>query len=194
MGADKNSSRKMTSAYAPNSQPMILTRVRQGHVVTTDLPTLGTNPNSKQHGSTTQEAKDLSNLQWPGRTVRMEGADCPRGPGGPSASTGRTVRNWFPNLQYRTAKDRLSAATRGPSAMGGPSALSSRTVHRTSGNQNHRNKQIEKKRRKISRRTGQTPSSRAPRGPSATPWRTVRHTRTEQPELETTSTKTPICP
>jgi hypothetical protein len=32
------------SAYTPNSQPRIPTRVCQGHVVTTDLPTLGTNP------------------------------------------------------------------------------------------------------------------------------------------------------
>jgi hypothetical protein len=39
MGADKNSSRRSNSAYAPNSQSRILTRVCQGHVVTTDLPT-----------------------------------------------------------------------------------------------------------------------------------------------------------
>jgi hypothetical protein len=32
------------SAYSPHSQPRIPTRVCQGHVVTTDLPTLGTNP------------------------------------------------------------------------------------------------------------------------------------------------------
>jgi hypothetical protein len=38
MGADKNSSRRMNSAYALNSQPRIPARVCQGHVVTTDLP------------------------------------------------------------------------------------------------------------------------------------------------------------
>jgi hypothetical protein len=32
------------SSYAPNSRPRIPTRVCQGHVVTTDLPTLGMNP------------------------------------------------------------------------------------------------------------------------------------------------------
>jgi hypothetical protein len=63
----------MNSTYAPNSQPRIPTWVCQGHVVTTDLPTLGTNPNSKQHGCATQEEKDLGNLQSLGWTVRMEG-------------------------------------------------------------------------------------------------------------------------
>jgi hypothetical protein len=33
------------SAYAPNSQPRIPTRVCQGSVVTADLPTLGATPN-----------------------------------------------------------------------------------------------------------------------------------------------------
>jgi exo-beta-1,3-glucanase (GH17 family) len=84
MGADKNSSQRMNLAYAPNSQPRIPTRICQGRVVPMDLATLGINPNSKQHKSTTQEAKDLSNLHSLGRTVRMEGADCPRGHGGPS--------------------------------------------------------------------------------------------------------------
>jgi hypothetical protein len=46
MGADKNSSRRMNSSYAPNSQLRIPTRVYQGHVVTTNQPTLGTNPNN----------------------------------------------------------------------------------------------------------------------------------------------------
>jgi hypothetical protein len=35
---------KKNSAYTPNSQLRIPTRVCQGHVVTMDLPTLGTNP------------------------------------------------------------------------------------------------------------------------------------------------------
>jgi hypothetical protein len=115
MGADKNSSRRMNSADVPNSQPRIPTRVCQCHVVTTDPPTLGTKPNSKHHETTTQEAKHLGDLQWPGRTVRMKGADCPQGPSGPSASTGRTVRKWHRNLQYRTMKN-------------GPSVLYPRTV------------------------------------------------------------------
>jgi hypothetical protein len=48
------------SGYAPNPQPRIPTRVCQGHVVTLDLPTLGTNPKQSQSGSMTQEAKDLA--------------------------------------------------------------------------------------------------------------------------------------
>jgi hypothetical protein len=65
-------------AYAPNPKLRIPTRVCQGRVVKTGLQTLRTNPNSKQHGSTTQEAKDLGNLHSLGRTVRVEGADYPR--------------------------------------------------------------------------------------------------------------------
>jgi hypothetical protein len=51
---------RQNSAYTPNSQIRIPTRVCQGHVVTTDLPTLGTNPKQSQSRSTTQEAKDLA--------------------------------------------------------------------------------------------------------------------------------------
>jgi hypothetical protein len=36
------------SAYAPNSQPRIPTRVCQGSVVTADLPTLGATPNDPE--------------------------------------------------------------------------------------------------------------------------------------------------
>jgi hypothetical protein len=51
------------SAYTPNSELRVPTRVCQGHVVTTDLPTLGTNSKRSQSGSTNQEAKDLAVLQ-----------------------------------------------------------------------------------------------------------------------------------
>jgi hypothetical protein len=108
MGADKNSSRRMNSAYAPNSQSRIPTRVCQGRVVTTDLQILGTNPNSMQYRSTTQEAKDLGNLHSLGRTVRVEVADCPRGPRGPYESTGWTIRKCHPKFQYCTLKNKSS--------------------------------------------------------------------------------------
>jgi hypothetical protein len=56
----------------------------QGHVVTTDLPTLGTSRNTPQSGITTQEAKDLGKSAWPGQTldqplltVCQNLADCP---------------------------------------------------------------------------------------------------------------------
>jgi hypothetical protein len=65
----------------------------QGHVVTTDLPTLGTNPNSKQHGSATQEAKILGDLQYPRRTVCGDRADGPRGGGKRSAGQGGQSKN-----------------------------------------------------------------------------------------------------
>jgi catalase len=38
----------------------------------------------------------------------MEGAGCPRGPGGPSARTGRTIRKCLPNLHYRASNNELS--------------------------------------------------------------------------------------
>jgi hypothetical protein len=77
MGADKSSSQRSNSAYAPNSQPRIPTRVCQARVVTMDLPTLGTNPKQTQSESESQEAKDLAPLRslggpsvWRRRTVR----------------------------------------------------------------------------------------------------------------------------
>jgi hypothetical protein len=84
MGANKNSSRMMNSAYAPNSQPRIPTRVCHGHVVTMNLPTLGINPNSKQHGSTTQEARELNQI------CRVQ-TNSLQGNGGQSARLWRTV-------------------------------------------------------------------------------------------------------
>jgi hypothetical protein len=113
----------MNSAYAQNSQPGIPTRACQGHIVTTDLPTLGASLKQTSSESATQEAKDLGNLQWPGRTICTEGADCPRGPGRPSASTGRTVRKWHLNLQWRNAKTVRPCPTDGTSATKGLSAL-----------------------------------------------------------------------
>jgi hypothetical protein len=158
MGADKNSFRRMNSAYVPNSQPRVPTGVFQGRVVTTDLPTLGTNPNSKQQRSATQKAKDLGDLHSLGQTVRMGQEDRPRGPGGPSASTGRTIRKCHWNFQYYTSKtDRLSS-TRGPSAPRGLSGLSSRTVRQTLCNQKHTTKRIERKANKNTRRTRRTAS------------------------------------
>jgi hypothetical protein len=81
------------SIYAPNSQPRIPTRVCQGHVVTTDLPTLGTNPKQSRSESETQEAKDLATLHSTRQTVREAGADGSRGWGRWSADTGRTIRD-----------------------------------------------------------------------------------------------------
>jgi hypothetical protein len=66
------------------------------------------NPNSKQYGSATQEAKDLGNLRCLGQTVCGGRADGPRGLGGWFARPRRTVRKISPNNQYRTSKYRRS--------------------------------------------------------------------------------------
>jgi hypothetical protein len=58
------------SAYAPNSQLRIPTRVHQSHVVITNLPTLGANPKRAQSESETQRGKDLAAQHWIGQTVR----------------------------------------------------------------------------------------------------------------------------
>jgi hypothetical protein len=91
MGVDKNSSQKMNLAYAPNLQPKIPRPVCQGRVVTTDLSTLGTNPNSSQHISATQEAKDLGNhrADGPANNVRPK----PIGPTDQNDATNEHMKN-----------------------------------------------------------------------------------------------------
>jgi hypothetical protein len=79
-------------ACTPNSPPRIPTRVCQGHVVTTDVPTLGTNSKRSQSGSTKQEAKDLAVLKQPRRTVRGHRADGPRPTADGPLNTNRTTQ------------------------------------------------------------------------------------------------------
>jgi hypothetical protein len=79
-------------ACAPNSQPRIPTRVYQGRIVTTDVPTLGANLKQSQSESKTQEAKNLAAPRGTRRTVRGDRVDGPRGTGGRSAGHRRTVR------------------------------------------------------------------------------------------------------
>jgi hypothetical protein len=85
MGAEKILLQGENSTYAPNSQSMIPTRVCQGHVVTTDLPTLGTTPKQSQSESKTQEVKDLTTLHSVWQTAHDLRADYPRGLGRLSA-------------------------------------------------------------------------------------------------------------
>jgi hypothetical protein len=92
MGADKNYFGRSNSAYVPNSPLRMSTQVFQGCVVTTELPTLGTNPKRSQSKSETQEAKNLAALRGTGRTVRGDRADGPLGTGRRSAGHGRMVR------------------------------------------------------------------------------------------------------
>jgi hypothetical protein len=179
MGADKNSSRRSNLTYVPNSQPRIPTRLCQGHVVTMDLPTLGTNPEQSRSGSTTQEAKDLAVLQITRQTARDLRADRPRGYSGPSASY-----NGLSEKQSRTSStapsitDRLRWA-RGPTALSRTIRHSSTDRPRTSCNKNPPTKWIERKTRKNSQRTRRTPGQLAPRGLSTPTRWTVRQVRTD---------------
>jgi hypothetical protein len=171
MGADKIFSQRSNSVYAPNSQPRIPTRVCQGRVVTTDLPTLGTNPKQSQSESGTQEAKDLATLRKPGRTVRVDRADSPRGGGGRSARLRRTVRKSQQNLQYRTLKNGRSApchrTVREQFVSRGRSAASRRTVCETTPGQKQLAKWIKTKALENTRRTRRTPGRTTPHGQSA---------------------------
>jgi hypothetical protein len=137
MGANKNSSLRSNSTYAPNSQPRIRTRVCQGHIVTTDLPTLGINPKQSRSGSTTQEAKDLAVLQITKQTVRKAGSDGSQALGGQSVSLGRTVRKRQQNLQYSTLNNGRSApcprTVREQQVPRGQFAVSWRTVRHARG-------------------------------------------------------------
>jgi hypothetical protein len=170
------------SAYTPNSQPGIPTRVWQGHVVTTDVPTLGTNPKRSQSGSTKQEVKDLAVLKQPRRTVRGHLADCPRAPRGWSANHGgRSVKH--------RQNDPTSTSTRGWSVPRprtvreqlvphGLSATSGRTVRQTTSHQKPLPNRIKMKALKNTRRTRRTPGQNPPRGLSAPTTRTVHEVQT----------------
>jgi hypothetical protein len=139
MGADKNSSLWLNSAYTPNSELRIPTRVSQGHVVKTDLPTLGTNPNSIQHRSTTQKAKDLDNLESTRRTVRSVRADCPRGGHEPSENATRTSS---------TAPRKTDRPPRH-----GPSDTLVRTVRKLHARKTHRQKGSKERRSRTRKNT-----------------------------------------
>jgi hypothetical protein len=199
MGADKNSSPKRElGQYTPSSQLRIPTRVCQGHVVTTVLPTLGTNPKRSQSESTKQDAKDLAVLQEPWRTVRGPGADGPRSLcGRPATHGGLSVKHeqndptgtltcgrFVP--RPRTVREQLMPR--------GQSATSGRTVRQTAPGQKQLANRIETKALKNTRRTQTTPGRTTPRGQSASTPRTVRQAREQQPEPETETTKGPTRP
>jgi hypothetical protein len=117
--------------FAPNSQSGIPTRVCQGHVVTTILPTLGTNPKQSQSRSTNQEAKDLATQRTTRRTVREPTVDRLRGSGGLSendsqaSSTAPTITDHLWRHLEPSATNTLLADC--PRTPGGPSAKLSAT-------------------------------------------------------------------
>jgi hypothetical protein len=91
MGADKKSSPKSRTRLCPKiTSKGSHTNLPRSHSHN-EHTNLGTSANTTQSGSTTQEAKDLGNLQRLGRTVRMEMADRPQGLGGLSAKSGRSI-------------------------------------------------------------------------------------------------------
>jgi hypothetical protein len=146
MGADKNSSSRPNSAYAPNSPPRIPTRVCQGRVVTTDLPTLGTNPRQSQSESETQESKDLAIMRSLGQTVRGVLAD-------------GLKKNPDQPLQHLKIRTIRTLPGDGPGV-----TCAVRTIRQTCSNQKHLAQQIETKRTKNTRRPRRTAGRLAPCG------------------------------
>jgi hypothetical protein len=115
------------SAYAPNSQPRIPTRVCQGHVLTTNLPILGTNSKQSQSGSTNQEAKDLATLT----------ADRPRGTSklfekdSQTSSTAPTITDRLWRHLGPSVTTPSSRTVRGPQADCSPNSLQLKTAGKT---------------------------------------------------------------
>jgi hypothetical protein len=133
------------SAYAPNSQPRIPTRVCQGHVVTTDLPTIGTNLKQSRSESTIQEAKDLAVLQYTRWTVHGLRVDRPRGYGGPSAGCGGLSEKTSPLTSTApSVTDRLRWA-RGPPPRHGLDDTLVRTVRELRATKIHRHNESNKR-------------------------------------------------
>jgi hypothetical protein len=185
------------SGYTPNSQLRIPARVFQGHVVTTDLPTLRTNPKRSRSRSTNQEAKDLASCVVPGRrsaslgrTVRGHWADGPLPTGGWSVKCNRTPRRALqhtdgPNLVHRRSASNWCRAD-GPRCLGGRSAK----YLPAKNNWPTRSKQ----KRSRTQRTRRTPGRTSPCGQSACYPRTIHQAREQQPEPETENTKAHIRP
>jgi hypothetical protein len=179
------------STYTPNSQPRIPTRVCQGHVVTTDVPTLGTNPKRSQSGSTNQEAKDLAVLQQSRRTVRGPRADGPCHMAEGPLNANRTTQPAPPHADgpYHVLERSASNSCRAD-CLRRPGGLSAKPLSTKSywptGSKRRRSRTHEEHEEHL----GQN----APRGLSAPSSRTVRHVRKQQPESQLESTLPPILP
>jgi hypothetical protein len=118
----------------PKSQARVPTRTCQGHVVTTDLPTLGTSPNKLQRGSTTQEATHLGKTASLGRTARPPATDTlSRLADGPNLEDGWSVKMYKTSRRFTTTVDG-PFRPHGWSDDGGLSETLARTVRQTSSN------------------------------------------------------------
>jgi hypothetical protein len=198
MGVDKNSSPKRELSLTPNSQPRIPTRVCQGHVVTTDVPTLGTNPKRSQSRSTNQEAKDLAILQQsrrtvrgPGRTVRDHHADGPHHTADGPLNTNRTTQ---PAPQHADGPYHVLVRSASNSCRADcprrPCGLSAKPLstksHWPTGSKRRRSRTREEHLGKTLHADGPHP----PRGRSAR----CKPAREQQPENQLESTLPPILP
>jgi hypothetical protein len=105
MGADKNSSLWLNSAYTPITTPrthMHKQDLKQG---SNNLKGTTKKPRNKKQKQTNKNRSTSSELQKPGRTVRVGPADRPRRGRRPSGHHTRTVRKSTPNQQSRTLKN-----------------------------------------------------------------------------------------
>jgi hypothetical protein len=166
MGADKILPEGWTRPMSQIHNQRIPTRVCQGRVVTTDLPSLGANPEQPQSESETQEAKNLAALWGTRRTVRVVRADGPRVTGGWSGNENRTSSSSpritdCPDEHYGRFEPR------------GLSGHPRRTVRPTSSKRKPPTRRIKTKRNKNLRRTRRTSGRIVPRRQSTCHLRTV---------------------
>jgi hypothetical protein len=170
---------------------MIPTRVCQGHVVTTDIPTLGSNPKRSQSGSTNQEAKDLAVLQQSWRTVRGHRADGSRHTADGPLNTNFTTQPAPPHADGpyhvlgRSASNSCHA-----DCLRRPGELSAKPLstksHWPTGSKRRRSRTREEHEEHL--------GQKSPHGLSAPSSRTVRQVRKQQLESQLESTLPPILP
>jgi hypothetical protein len=170
MGADKNSSLWLNSAYTPIATPRTHTHKQDPKHGSNNLKGTTKKPRDKKRKLTNKNRSTSSELQKPVRTVRVGLADRPRRGREPSGHHTQTVRKSSPNQQSRTPNN-------------GPSAGSTRTVRHadcppgthgpseTSPNQNSKSQRIENEdeQEHEEHTTNTVPVDRppGPRGPSA---------------------------
>jgi hypothetical protein len=142
MGADKNSSLWLNSAYTPIATPRTHMHKQDPRQGSNKLKGTTKKPRNKKLKQTNKKQSTSSELQKPGRTVRVGPADRPRRGCGPSGHHTRTVRKSTPNqqsrtLNNRTVRDSAADCPHGKSSRGLSEGLS-QTVRkpRQNGNQN----------------------------------------------------------
>jgi hypothetical protein len=106
MGTDKNSSLWLNSAYTPIATPRTHKHKQDPKQGSNNLKGPTKKPRNKKQKQTDKNRITSSELQKPGRNVRVGPADRPRRGRGPSGHHTRTVRKSTPNQQSRTLKSR----------------------------------------------------------------------------------------